>query len=414
MTQLSPPVSVTGFLRETNSTTRILLFGAFLNQLGYFIQAYLIVYMSASGFSVDQAGLGLGLFCAASIIGTIVGSSLCDRFGSRNTIAIASGFLALSVVFVPSIVRADMPTVGWMGWLFLCGFFAQMSRPASGVILSAHVPDRYRVMGFSMFRIALNVGGAAGPLLATVLIPYGWHYVFALNAVCSIGYCLIALLMLPNESAAKATQATTPEIHKVSWGALLTDGKFVAFLLSMLLSSVVFIQFTSTVPVAIESKGLPLASYSSLLTIYAIVLILLELKISAIVSRFQDWIPATVGTTLLCLGVASFGLSLGSDLLMKISATVLVVGLMISGPTMFAYPASFPMEMRSRYIGATQAAFSTGNALGPVIGLYLFNSYGSVVWIVCLVLAILSGLLVMVGMKPNAKSKENNDVKFAS
>ncbi|PAJ86390.1 MFS transporter [Burkholderia ubonensis] len=417
MNQATSSLTVRTFLKELSPEARFLFFGAFLNQLGYVIQGYLIAYMHMNSFSLDQAGLGLGLFSAASICGTFIGSTLSERLGYGKTIALASFGLAMTVLLIPRAVISSEPAWVWMGALVLCGLFAQMSRPASGVVLSEHVPSQYRVMGFSMFRVALNVGGALSPLLATALIPHGWYYVFGLSAICSAGYGLIAWLKLSGGTIPTSDSPSPQQVAPASWLSIVADGKFVSFLMAMFLSSVVFTQFTSTVPAAIESKGLPLESYSSLLTIYAIVLVVLELKISAVVSKFSDWIPATVGTTLICLAVTAIGYSIGNDWLMKISSAFVVLGVMISGPTMFAYPAKFPVAIRSRCIAATQSAFFAGMTVGPVVGLYMFRNFGSTVWLGCLMLAVISGGLVVVGIKHDghiATTKDQNHVESVS
>lgn len=406
--------SVIDALRSTSKTIRYLLLGAFINQMGYFIQAYLIVFMLTKGFSVIQAGWGLAILCGGSILGTIIGSSLGSHIGNRNAIVLSTLGMAASVAAVPILVDGKMPMAVWVASIFICGIFAQMYRPSAAMILSAHIPERQHVLGFSMFRIALNLGGAIGPLIATILAGISWSWVFWLNAICSLGYAAIALAKLPNEMPSKTAEKADENVSAAGWGIMLKDFKFWAFLWAMFLSSIVFIQFTSTVPVAIESKGLSLGLYSTLLTVYAVAIILCELKISSIVGRYPAWIPATTGTTILCLGVASFGLSIDSTWGIILSALTLVIGTMISGPTMFAYPAKFPMAVRGKYIGTTQVAFSLGNALGPLIGLGIYREVGGGVFIFCLILAIICAALLIFGMRPSSTKKEDTHVELAT
>lgn len=394
--------SVRAIIGETSATVRYLLLGAFVNQLGYFIQAYLIVFMLTRGFDVIEASWGLAVLSGGSIIGTLAGATLSTRVGNRNAIIFATAAMAVSVALVPFLVDASNPIWVWTSSIFVCGVFAQMYRPPAATILSEQIPEENHVMGFSMFRIALNLGGAVGPLIATVLAGISWSAVFWVNALCSLGYMVIAITKLPrdNSSPVAVSSGSLALEAKGSWNTVLKDMKFWAFLWAMFLSSIVFIQFTSTVPVAIETRGFPLGSYSVLLSVYALVLITCELKISSITQRFPSWIPATIGTIVLCLGVASFGLTLGNTLGLILSAVILVSGLMISGPTMFAYPAKFPLATRSKYIGATQSSFSAGNAVGPVIGIFIFREAGDVIWFVCLLLAFVSGALLIIGMRP--------------
>lgn len=403
MASKTADTSVLQTLKDTSPTVRYLLFGAFINQIGYFIQAYIIVFMLAVGFDALAAGWGLAIFSGGSIFGTLAAATLTARIGDRNTIIVSAILMAVCVALVPIAVAPDNPTYLWVASIALTGFFAQMYRPAAANILGHHFTPDQHVMGFSMLRVALNLGGAIGPVLATLLSQFDWSLVFWFNAIASLTYAVIAWMKIPDErfNADQDNAVETGDGPRASvWLQMFSDWRFMAFLMAMFLSSVVYIQFYAVVPLAIEREGLSLATYSTLLSVYALILISAELKISAIVRRYPVWIPATVGTTVLCLGIASFGITLGSQIGLILSAVILVGGLMTSGPTMFAYPARFPVAVRSVYISANQAAFSAGNAIGPVIGVVVFNYFGGWVWGLCFALAIISGALVAYGMRP--------------
>jgi MFS family permease len=391
-------------LKSTSPTVRFLLAGAFINQLGYFIQAYIIVFMVARGFDALQAGWGLAIFSAGSILGTLLAAPLAARIGDRSTIVLASLCTALFVAMIPLGVHPDQPVFAWAGSIALAGVFAQMYRPAAASILSHHFRQDLQVMGFSMLRIALNLGGAVGPVVATALAAWNWDLVFGFNSVTSLLLAGIAAAFIRDPRPATGDfreDAATPPAP-LSWSHLMRDGRFLAFLGAMFLSSIVFTQIYATVPLGIEMQGMELKVYSTLLSTYALVTVLCELKVSSIVRRYPVWKPATLGTVVLCLGVASFGLTLHNAIGVVASTVLLVGGGMISGPTMFAYPGRFPIAVRRLYISANLAVFSAGLAVGPIVGIAIFNSYGGLVWVFCFVLALISGVLCVVGMRPPA------------
>ncbi len=414
MTNTKPNHSVLQTLKETTPAVRYLLFGAFVNQLGYFIQAYIIVFMLAMGFNVLLAGWGLAILSGGSILGTLAAPAMTQRIGDRNTIAVSGILMAGSVALVPFLVQPDKPEIVWVLAIALTGFFAQMYRPAAANILSHNFPPDNQVMGFSMLRVALNLGGVIGPVLATILSQVDWAWVFWFNAAASLAYAMIAFIKIPDIRPDKAeiVEGSTT-VQTSGWHQLKRDFRFIAFLMAMFLSSIVYIQLYAVLPLAIENQGMPLATYSSLLSVYAFVLICFELKISAIVRHYPVWIPAAIGTTVLCLGIASFGITLGSQIGLIISAVIIVGGLMTSGPTMFAYPARFPVEVRSVYISANQASFSSGNAIGPILGVFIFTQFGGWVWVGCLVLALISGALIIYGMRPLQAKTDTTQVQVA-
>lgn len=404
--------SILSIWKETNENVKYLLFGTFINQFGFFIQAYLIVFMIHQGFSSDAAGLGLTLLCGSSILGAIAGSNFGVSFGNRNNIILASLGLAVSVVLIPIFVNPNYPSYLWVSIIFICGFFSQMYRPSASVMLSNYLPTEFHVIGFSMFRISLNIGAAIGPIVATFLVALDWKYVFWLNGLTAFSFALIAVFLLKENT--KADPIDKNANIQGSWSVVLKDIKYWYFLLAMFISSMVYIQFYSSVPVAIEKNGFPLEVYSMLLVSSSITLILCELKISSIIRNLPAWKPALCGTFFLCLGVSTFGFTLNFGNIIIISSLIVVGGLMISGPTMFAYPASFPLSSRGQYIAANQVSFTMGNALGPILGLKLLAWNTNAVWVFCFLSAIVCSILIYMGMKPVGSEAISNPKRIES
>lgn len=48
--------------RESSLATKTMLAGVFVNQLGGFLTVFLVLYMVAKGYSVEQATVGLGVY----------------------------------------------------------------------------------------------------------------------------------------------------------------------------------------------------------------------------------------------------------------------------------------------------------------------------------------------------------------
>lgn len=400
MTHILSERSVLAFLTHTPPAARWLLTGAFVNQLGFFIQAYLVIYMVAVGFEVTAAGLALTLFGIGSVAGTLAAAPLGARFGDRGAVIAATLAKSASLLALVALLDPAVPLVVWGSTILLCGAFSQMYRPAVASYLSRVFPPEDQVMGFSLLRVTLNLGGVAGPILATALATVDWALVFYVNALCGMIYGVIVLGRVPDDRKPTAEEDHEPE---AGWRAALCDARFTAFLAAMLLSSIVFIQFLSTTPYAIEERGLPLAAYSGLLTLYATVVILCELKVSAILERFPSWVAGAIGCSLIGAGIASFALTLDGGLALYLSGLTLVCGVVTSGPSMFAYPARFAKSVRRKRIAATQTAFSAGCAIGPATGLALYDAGDGLVWVFCFVLGIVSAVLCAFGMRATSQ-----------
>ena len=68
---------------------KALLVGVFVNKLGWFLQVFLVLFLTTSkGFTDVQAGTALGVYGGGSVIGLIIGGSLSDKVGPRAAVMI--------------------------------------------------------------------------------------------------------------------------------------------------------------------------------------------------------------------------------------------------------------------------------------------------------------------------------------
>ncbi|MFD5661067.1 MFS transporter [Streptomyces hirsutus] len=404
-------------LRATPRPVRYLLGGVLLNQLGAFVQTFLVLYLTHRGYGVDRAGFLLGAYGVGAVAGTVLGGELTLRLGSRNTIIAAMGGSSVLVFVIPWLAEPGTYPV-LLGLVVLLGLMTQAYRPAASALLSELMPDEFRVMGFSMLRIAMNIGAAAGPLLAAGLIQINWNLLFWFDGVTALVYALLAAALLPKPakkaSAQDPAEGAPAEKEKQSaYGGMARDYRFLFYLTSMLLSALVYAQFFSVLPIDLEDAGHSTALYSVVLTLSSALLISLELAVTARVSRWRASTAATVGTFVYCLGVAGFGLPGSVPALILLTAAVSVGGLMVSGPTLWAHPAKAEQKVRGRYIAASQAVFGLGSAIGPALGMLVWTRYGDGIWLACGVLGVLAAVTAYAGLRPSDETPEADEANEA-
>lgn len=401
-TKADTSAGVFATLRATPASVRYLLGGVLINQLGAFVLTFLVLYLTVRGFSIGQAGVALTAYSVGALAGALLGAELTHRIGPRATIV---GAMTTSALILGSIPWLSDPAL--FGLLLaavtVAGLATQSYRPAAAVLLSDLMPEEHRVMAFSMMRIALNIGAALGPLIAAGLILVDWNLLFWFDAFTALAYALLALTFLPNPPAPREEENPT-EDKQSAYAVLVRDGRYLLFLASVLLGSVIYVQYTVALPLMITAEGHPAALYSAVLTTSSLILILCELKITSYVTHWRPNVAGAVGTALMGLGIAGYGLVTNSGVLIILSTVVFVSGLMVNGPTMFAHPATFPAAVKARYIGAHQATFGLGLALGPIFGVLAWEGLANGVWLVCGVLGVVAALCALVGMRENAPS----------
>jgi predicted MFS family arabinose efflux permease len=401
-TKTANPVGVFEMLHATPTPIRYLLTGVIVNQMGAFVQTFMVLYLIFKGFSAGQAGIALSAYSVGAVLGTLLGAELTNRLGPRATIAGAMATSATVLAFVPALSKPKS-----LGFLIVmvavAGLATQSYRPAAAVLLSDLMPEKFRVSGFSMMRIALNIGAALSPLIAAVLILVSWNLLLWLDAATALIYAVLARVLLPDIRTPHADKQQSAGSMWSAYAALLRDYKYLYFLMSVLIGSIIYVQYTVALPLKITADHDPVALYSAVLVTASVVLVVCELKITSYVTRWPGYVVASTGTAVMAIGLAGYGLSTDVALLV-LSTVVFVFGIMINGPTMFAYPATFPAAVKVRYIGAQQAMFGLGMALGPTFGVLAWEALHNRVWWLCGVLGMIAALCALLGMKGDTRA----------
>ncbi|MCP2337456.1 MFS transporter [Actinomadura rupiterrae] len=381
--------------REAPVPVRAVIVGLMVNRLGTFVQVFLVLYLTHRGFSTTEAGIGLGVYGAGSVLGLLVGGGLTDRIGSRRTIVLSmagSAALTLAVLYAPQYWAI-------LAALALLGAVAQVYRPASANLLAEMVPDERQVMVFAMLRLAQNVGATVAPLFGTLLLTASYSLLFWGEAVAALVYAVIAHLTLPASATAK-DDAPEDAAEQPSGGylAVLGDGRYLLFLLAFLLNSLIYVQYLAVLPLAVKAAGHPTVVYGSLVALNGFIVIACELPLT---KKTQNWPARAVGVAGLALlagGLALYWVPLGIAALV-LATVVWSLGEIVGGPTMFAYPAkAAPDGLRGRYLGSAHAMFGLGAALGPVAGVELWHAVGRPVWLWCGALGLVAVLAARAGM----------------
>jgi MFS family permease len=394
----SPGVLAT--LRGTPIPVRYLLGGVLINQMGAFVQTFLVLYLTFREFRVVEAGAALTAYSAGAVLGTLLGGELTHRFGPRRTITAAMATSAVILAFVPALSHPSR-FVPLLVAVALAGLATQSYRPAAAVMLSDLMPESQRVLSFSMLRIAMNIGAALAPLIAAGLILINWDLLLWLDAATALAYAVLALTLLPETPVPKETEQAGGD--RLGYLVVLRDGRFLLFLAGALLAAMIYVQFMVALPLKITAEGHGTSLYSALLICESLVVILCELKVTTYVMRWQPRLACAIGTAVLGLGAAGYGVAGGAIVPLVLTTLVFVAGVMISGPTAFAYPARFPSAVKARYIGAFQATFGLGLALGPTIGVLLWAGLGNGIWPLCGLAGLIGAWCTLVGMRDNAR-----------
>lgn len=426
--------------RESPLAAKALLAGIFVNRLGAFIQVFLVLFLTTRGFSAVQAGTALAVFTTGAVAGVVVGGALTDRLGPRLTILISmagGGTLVLSILYL-----RNYPTL--LVVVALVGTVGGAYRPAASTLLSELTPRHRQVMIFAMYRLAYNLGNTAAPLIGAALVSVSYDLLFWGEAAAALGYGVIAAVALPRRrrspveeppggsdepadatdtgdrtdtatrtaagtgtaaaagtaAAPRTTAAPRTAAEGTGYRAVLADRRYVLFLLALVINAAVYVQYLSALPVAMRASGLATGWFSAMVALNGVIVITCELLVTKVVQRWPMRLVVLIGFVLLGAGMASYALPLGVAAFV-VGTLIWSLAEIVAGPTIFAYPAvASPERLRGRYIGAANAMFGIGSAIGSVAGLAVWNVVGDAVWLWCGLVCLLGVAAAWTGMRP--------------
>lgn len=406
--------TVLGTVREMPRTVRVLVAGNLITNLAAFLNAFLVLFLTQRGFSAFDSGVAFTALMAGRISGTAVGGAAADRIGHRLVIVwsmLGSAVLTALLVHAP-----NLPAIVVVA--LLAGVFNQAYRPAAQAWVVELTPVNRQVMVFSFLRLTFNLGSTLGPLGAALVLAYASYGVlFYADATGSLVFGLVALAALkpdarPEPDARPDLDARpdpgarpegrepggTPEApSRGGYRQVLTDGRFVLFVLGLFLTAVTYIQLSATLPLFVAHTGHGKQLFALLLAINGFVVIVFEVLLSKWTQRLPIGLPMSAGMALLGIGYLMY-LGPSGVAFLVLATVVWTFGEVVATPSMMAYPGMVaPPALRGRYIAAATVPQQAGYSVGPLIGVAAWQWWGEDVFLVVAPFALVAAVLTAVG-----------------
>jgi Major Facilitator Superfamily len=264
----------------------------------------------------------------------------------------------------------------------------------------------------------MNLGVSAAPLLGVALISVSYNLLFWAEGIAALIYGLIAMNFLPKktkpaEPAEAAIEAEAPPEVAVAaeavaataakptsgYQTLLADWRYMFYLASVLFVTLAYVQYTATLPLAIVHAHLSLWWYSAVVAVNAVVVAGCEVFVTKYVQNWPLRLTALLGFGLTAVGYGLYGIGIVPVFLI-FGTLIWTSSEIIGAPTTFAYPGMVaPPELRGRYFGAMQSTFGLAAALGPVIGVILWNHLGQGVWLIACGSGVIATIFARIGWR---------------
>lgn len=383
----------------------------FINRAGTMVIPFMTIYLTTErSFSFRDAGFVMSSFGIGSIVGSLVGGKLTDRFGYYPvqfwTLA-GSGFVFFGLMQLSSVAALCMGT-------FVLSSVADAFRPANQTAIAFYSRPENRARAFGLMRLAINLGFAAGPVLGGLLAhTLGYQWLFAVDGVTCILAAILFRVSLDPKGQQKLVASQEPEPEQaLPVRSAYRDKYFLFFMLMIVLGAAAFMQFFSSLPVFLkQSYGFSEAQIGGLTTVNGLIIVAMEMPLVYGIERRLSALQAVALGNIL-FAVAYFVLAGGSyHMLAPLGfMIVLTFGEMLAMPFSSTYTASRAHpSRRGQYMGLYSMGWGTAFIIAPTAGLWIAEQYGflNLWWIACSV-CVLSTL----GMAILGRMKERDEIRY--
>ncbi|MFC7264067.1 MFS transporter [Streptomyces lutosisoli] len=364
-----------------------------VNWLGAFTGPILALSLTdARGYSVSYAGFVVSLLGAGAIAGSAAGGILADRIGRRLTMFAGHCLTAVSMVLLGLSTAQGAVSAA----AFAAGLGAASVRPAAQASLADLVPSADRPRAFAYNYWAVNTGTAVSAVLAGLMVEHGYTQLFLADAATTLLCGAVVLAKVPetrpeHPAPADRAQRHTAEAH--AHVPLRKDAPFLLFVLLTLVFAAVYEQKAAALPVVVTGRGHSAATFSLLMALNALLVVLLQLPVTRLVSGRSRAAVLLAGGVLVGVGFGLTGLATGT---LPLVGTVVVwtAGEMLYAPLAGAVSAELaPVHRRGRYQGAYGTAWSAAAFIGPAGGTWVLAHAGpGALWSLCAAAGVAAGV----------------------
>jgi proton-dependent oligopeptide transporter, POT family len=236
--------------------------------------------------------------------------------------------------------------------------------------------ENVRSIGYSIYYTIVNIGGAAGPYVASQVHKHlSVENVFRVAAL-SVFLMFVAVLVFFREPRREG-EAGAPGIGEVARNFLTvaTNARFMLFLLIFTGYWIVFWQEFISLPLYIHAYIDPRADVELILVTDAATVIALQLLVSYLTKRIPAFHAVIIGT--LMSGLAWFIVAFHPTLWGAVLTLIAVaVGEMIQAPRYYEYISRLaPAEQQGTYMGFAFLPIGIGSLVGGRVGGGLIHHY---------------------------------------
>ncbi len=381
---------------------RLSYYAAFASMTRYLHEVLQFPSQQASAFSGFFGGLVWFL--------PVFGGTLADKMGFRKALALAYLILSCAYFLLGSLgsawlapVRQTVPLGVLVAVVLALPAFGVALVKPTVVATTAHSsrPD-VRSFGYSIYYTLVNIGGAAGPFVASYIHQrMRVENVFRVSALC-VFVMFIGVLIFFKEPN-RDREAQTPSMAQAGRNFLtvLSNPRFMLFLAIFTGYWIVYWQEFLTLPLYVHNYINPAIDTELLLMTGPVVVIALTVVITLLMQKVAPLMAITAGTLISALGWI-FLILVPSGLGAVLTLVAVALGEIVMSPRYYDYVSRLaPEGQQGTYMGFAFLPLGIGSLIGGAFGGFLIHHFGEVthqpaaMWWIIIGVGVLTAVLLL-------------------
>ncbi len=338
-------------------------------------------------FPTEQASTLTGFFGGLVWFLAVFGGTVADRMGFRRALSLAYLILSCSYFLLGSLgapwlapIRDNVPLVVLATVvLALPALGIALVKPSVVGTTARASKENVRSIGYSIYYTLVNIGGAAGPLVASYVHQrMRVESVFRVAAL-SVFLMFIAVLLFFREPSRhdEVETASLSQAARNFW-TVITNARFMLFLLIFTGYWIVYWQEFITLPLYVHDYINPHTDTERLLVTGPLIVIALTVAVNILTQKVPAFTAVILGTLMTAL--AWIILILQPTVLGVILTLVAVaLGEITQSPRYYEYISRLaPSGQQGTYMGFAFLPLGIGSLIGGKFGGFLIHHYGEV------------------------------------
>jgi len=375
-------------------------------------------------FSSEQASTLTGQFGGWVWFLAIFGGTLADRLGFRRALSLAYLILSCAYFLLGSLAAPWLGPVRSVVPLSLLVTFV-LILPALGVALvkpcvvgttARASKDNVRSIGYSIYYTLVNIGGAAGPYVASWVQKHlSVENVFRVSALSVFVMFFAVLLLFKEPRRSDEVQTASLGLAAKNFLVVLSNPRFMLFLLIFSGYWIVYWQEFIILPIYVHDYINPNTDTALLLVTGPLTVISLQLLVSFLTQKIPAFRAVTLGTLISALAWIILIIH-PSVLTVILTLFAVSIGEITQSPRYYEYISRLaPSGQQGTYMGFAFLPIGIGSFVGGWFGGKLLHHFGEVthnptgIWWVITAVGVATALLLWIydkTLKPSSAAEK--------